>query len=814
MIAELRITPPQSTSYQVIGAGSVTINGEANFSNTLTAVILTNWETYYNESDSTSALQQNAYVEYLEDGVYKFRGKIWSIVREVQDGYPTIQITCFDKLHVLTHTLAVYGGNYVWSRYTPSEALTRVQLYKLPYYAGGYRERWAPNFASHAWVDYTTVPQTFTLNQTASYTNTTTFDTSIRATQANLGFPPSGIIRIDTGGGVPSCIAYNGYTYKASDGYWWFNNCDWVEDSGAGLANLLGGTAITHNAGANVYLMQGKRIHFDTRILIEGKEGANYEPVIGTHYRPNDDDGTFIFSSSPLTLQLGAAAYDSMWGSYAVYDEDGVGGGTPLTLATVLSDMLLTSPALFGPGFGGGYTDTATVDISISPSITITRLVVDTPSMVGDVIRGLLSDLGLLKGVTTDAIAMWYDSEADSICIKTITQGSAARTYTGESRRNVEVSMESVGSAVGAMYQTGEGFNLVETNRVWHTQASGAAPPVASGTTPIAYKRVGTVWSTANTGAPNLYNMTQAGTATTPVQQTLNLITDNDSATGLGLFWDTAAHAKTGGGQQFYAWFPGSTNQLPDAYYISKVTAVFELIGSSESDTAGFCATIKTAPDVVPNGASAPTTAGGWKYLDQRLTCQFTSGSYAYQTVTIEADDLFVLSKGISIEITSPMTASVSGEPDNTGLFGFCLLDLRVEGVQLNFASCQLKGTYATSDAGTLTAAESYAKLVDLKMGQFYTKLIQLGPSTREVALNFCWLQLLQLLALAQAKEYDITSDGIDDGNGPPVLMDVVQLSDAAIGVCDSYTYTNIGGERSLNLRIIDYNSPLFGSAI
>lgn len=830
MIPKFNVTPPQSSTAATLHPVSITIEAELNYPAQLTAVFIDDWENNSTES-TTARLQLNAYIDYTENSTHIFRGKIFSIAREVISNVPSIVVVAFDKLHILNTALAVDDSGatpqYIWSRYTSSQAITQIEMYKLPYYEGGYRERWAPAYTSEAWLS-TTAVAALGINFTSTR-NITNGDTEIRGTTANLGFPPSGLIRI-TDSGVTSVVSYNGYAYKASDGYWWFNGCKWDGSptatqttgaaGGSGSAatgdGLIGSDAADHLAANNpaVHLMVPKRIHFNTRILWEGYTGAAWEGIEDKHYTPNPEDGTYVFLQSPLTLMLNAGPYTKMRASYAVYDEEGEEAGAELiTLSSLVADICTVSYANYGPSISASIS-------SALANIIITRVVVDKPTYCMQFIRGLLEDLGLLRGTAYDSIGYFYNSSADAAWFKALSQSATPdRYYHSETRRNVSTDMTEVRAAVGATYTMGEAVNLCATPRFYHASGTATDGGVSgAGASPGVYLKAGNAWWESITLRPFAYNATQAPPnitgASGSAAQVLNLLTDGDPGTGVGLLWDSAANCEAN--DQFWAWFPGADDHTPDTYYITKVRIVLELIGTSKDATDGFSATLKHYDDLTPDTTNpyttAPTSAHGAKYLDARLTKTFKTGSYNYDEVVLEADNLYVRGNAIVLEVESCMKATAQGEMP-AGAFGYLIKEIRVEGLQQHFASCKLKGTYASSDAGTVTAAESYAKLVDSTVGDYPIQLIDLGPATREVALNFCWLQLLQLLALAQVKEYDISSAGVESA-GVPILMETLQMSDGGIGMVDSFTYTLAGGERSLNVRITEYNTPLFGASL
>lgn len=815
MIAELYITPPQAnytTGKQRIAASVVTITPQMQYATVLTAFVETGWDVYYNEADTNSAIQMRADVRYWEDGVRKFWGRVKSIQRTIQDGIPGVLITATDKLDYLNEVLATYKPGstplYTFSRETPQLAHSN-RTFTASYAYDGFRHVWYPNldsFATHATANSGPYLSRAVANHTTTTGSTAHNATEIKLQQTYPGFAPSGFVTIhnDANNGH-NCVQYDGCTYNQSNGYWYLNNCQWDK--------LGATTSFTAASGNAVYAVVSKRIHYGVLPRVQGDAGGTWETIIDSKYKINYDEGALSFTGAPLAMRGGGSNYASIRVSYATYDEEDA--GNQLLLSTVFTEMLRIAsddlgPALSAPEF----------DVSFSPALVVSRITIDKPTYLGTFIRDLLAELGLNKGSTNDAIGFYYDSEADTICIKTLAQSATPdRIYNGEQSRYEECDVDDVYSAVCVQYETAGNYNLVSERRMWHPKSydktAGTYPRI------VQYQHGDWVqheaaWI-ANPHVSNLgYKQTAAG-----VQSSDYYWTDNDGNTSIGLFWGSDPGASK---IVLYAWFPGtlsggaeSTTQ-PDDWTIDTVTIAYRLVGESQAYATGnargtvvYYTSFTGATSANDTLAGAGGSAGTAMELSNNLRWEFTPGTIGEASYVKSATDLNITCQAIGIQIDGWLKVT-----EVTGLspiYGTMIADIYVSGTQKRSETVKLKATYSTSTRD-LVAPNSYAKLVDTTTGIHKTLILDIGPATRETALNLAWLQLLQSLALAQSRTYFLNSGGIDAGLGMPTVGETVQFSDGFIGLVDSATYTNDHGARSLEVRAINYNTTLFGAGV
>lgn len=780
----LTIYPPQSTAGTVIRATSVDVTHRMSEPGVLTALIDYRYSTYASETTVTNPIQRRAYVTYQLGSQVRFRGSITDIRRVERNGEPYIEITATDKLGVLQETLALYGTDAIWSRYTPALAQTNAVLKQAPVIDNRYVYYPDPDTATTAWLS-TAAPGLPATTLGANITNSSPATGSqLKCATTHGGMPPSGFISIAAG---TEYIHYDGYNYNQADGYWYAQNI---------TRGALDTTAASATAGDAVYARICKRIHFSTFVLVEGYTGSAYEIIQQGNYKIQYEDGSFAFSQDATTLRANASPYSSLRGNYAVYDEEGAG---VLNFSAVAEDILETDPSYGGVGFSASYTDTCRPDVVISPEIVLPRVTVPKPMYAYDVLRGILTDLQLLKGGTNDLVGLWYDAHNDKLCIKSLAQGASTRHYTKFTGMEAELNTTDLYSSVHAQYEYGGDFNLAATSRFWHL-ATSAAP---GGAVPYVYQKVKGTWqaSAVSLFYPAVYNCTQ--NTTLAGEGPVNLLTSNDSNNGIALVWDAAAAAD----KYFYAYFPGD----PDTYFVDTVEVVFDVVG--ESASAGdpeFSATIYGYTSYT---AGNPPTVSGEVSLSQALTCHLTPGTAAdtpeYRAFSVKAENLFVPCKAIGIKINNPKKFTTGP----TGKYGFAIMEIRVNGTRYQQSQIKLAGSYIAGQTDNIVAPNSRAALVSAKQGQHKLGLLEIGPASREVARNLAWLQLLQSLALAQTRNYTIAGAPIET-QGVPELGDTIDMGDGFTGLVNYVHETSDADNVTVDVQLTNYNTTLLGAGV
>lgn len=871
--AALKLTAPQGTSGYETASANVHISRNMRVPAQLTATFTADWAAYnaavYGE-DNSSPFQRNAYLTYREDGEYLFRGKVISINLEVSGGFPVVTLVALDKAHTLSHTLALYepatprsianvntgtktfrvdgvdctaeytagteifvsfstanngeytvasssfgGGNtsivvneaipsstadgkiqpepqVIWHRYTPSLAVGNVTLYPGTYYAGDFRNVYYPAISSTAaWLS-TAASISTTLGEIMASSGDV--DT-LKLSTSYSGGPPAGFITITTGGNT-ECLQYNGHSYNQSDGYWYLHQVKRAK---------LGSSAVAHSSGDTVYFRTGKRIHFDTPVTMEGNNGTSWEIIEEKdHFEVNAADGSFNFNQDPLSLR-NTGSYSAIRASYAVYDEEST-GASALMLAAVVEGIATANPARGGPGIRAGfYTDSCTLDTSALPDIVVTTVKLTEPYNAFDALTKLLAELELNKGTQYDLVNFIYRSDLDTLYFNGVAQASggsaAARYYADESRRYEEASIEQVKSYVLSKYEQGERTNLASCLRMWNTAASPYDD--GAGTEPWAWVCNSGRWFEPDVVYPGGYNITKSISTGEPNQR--NRLTDNDAASGIRLTWSSAPSA----GHRFWAWLPGTSNTAPNKYLVDKIILTFQLIGTSDSTTP-FGIKVYYY-DTLTGSTSSSTPSGSGGGVIRSLSQKWKPGELNYQSYTLETPDNFLVPmRGISVYFDSYLT---QGDLGST-MYGFALLDVAIFGSTYRGAFMHVAESFSQNQGSAIVGPDTAAKLLDSTMGQHRVEILDVGPATREVAKNLANLQLLQTLAQAQARVYEINSErGLQMG-GIAYPGETLEFSDGFRGVCDTVEYDITDGVRGMTVRAVNYNATLFGGGI
>lgn len=785
----LRIYPPNRATQPVeVYAANIHIEAQAQYPAVLVASFIPDnkdWELFRDETNTNTPVQTRAVVEYIEDGRRLFFGSLWSVRRDF--AAKVVTITAFDKLQVLNETYAIYDDgadlHYNFAITSPLLAITRVEMKAGYDYGYGFRDVWFPIFSdTDAWLSTTNSPST-TLGSAMASGASPASGSRLKLGTAHSGLLPAGFVSIDS-----EWIQYNGHAYDQTDGFWYIHDIQ---------RGALGSTAAAHSAGATVYGRILKRIFFRGPLRMEGYTGTAYEIIKREQYKVNYEEGHFAFSSDPLKLRTGSD-YTSIFGTYPVYDEE---GGGAVDLADWINDLLVTDPDAGGPGFDAAYTDTCTPNISFANPITVTRIQIDKPTFVLDAIRDVASQLGLAKGTDQDALIWYYESNADEATFKTVAQNTTPdRLYTKEVRIDEEVNLENPKSAVLVRYESGSDFNLIGARRIWHPQAYLDDPP----TYPRIGQLAGGAWGIGTDIAatyPHASNATYEAITGGPAG-TIQLLLDNDATTGWGLFYDS----DPGAGVYLYGWFPGVDEVTPDLYWLDKVSITFDVSGYTV-DPAYFSVTVYYYDTFTGSSTTTPPTPGTAKPISERMTLEYTPGALNNPTVTITAGpDLFIQARAIGIKVDGFLK-----DVDNGDLFCIKVKDIYASGKMVNHELVKLVSSYTSGSFDELVAPLSTAKLRNALMGQHIGDMLDVGPATREVALNLAWLYLLQSLIMSQIREYHInTEEGLLAG--VPIISETLGMSDGFEGVCDYFLYVNDGGNRSLTVRLINYLTEVLGS--
>ena len=789
MICKFTIRPPQdeAAAWEVY-ADAVEFEWQLQYPGTATITILSNWEHYYDEGDATSPIQLNAYVTYEEDGATIFEGNVLSISRVVVDGIPGIRLEVVDPMYILKHTyVSNSDGAYIFRDQTGLLAVSSQQYYPGTDY-DEFRNIWYPKYDSAMW--YTSTEFTVIDDMPGNTTTIASLKVGSAAAGGYPAIPPAGIFKVTSRDGIEFC-QYNGCEYNQVDGYWYLLDVHRA---------MFGSTNIDPIENQVAYSMLCKRISIERPVLVEGKySGDTYDtPIPDSNYDVGYEDGGIYFNTPPLTLRSGTS-YDSMHVTCYVYDEDDA--SDQLLLSEVFTSALGASVANGGPGFTA-----SDYSITMSPDPVVARYEIREPITQDEFIRQMLFELGLAKGAANDLIGVSWKASDHKLHIDTLSQKATPdRYYDGERSRSEEIRLDDIASAVLVNYECGGGDNLVGARRIWH-------PAVSDNTAvyPQGFLKRSGQWQTDQVTMlwPSPYNISCAE-ITTNAQSNCSL-TDNDSATGIAVGWDTDPAAS--GDVLVYAWFPGTSETDPYPYYVSKVIVVLEVVGSIAAPSTvtiyGYTGFTGSTGSTEPSGTQV------WIHPDLTQVWGVPANasypvSLKYQTFKLETPD------GLMVPIEA-IGIYVKRLPDDGGVtfthdvYALKILDIYVEGVRYKQALVKLAAAFSASDETLMVAPLSYAKAVDESTPQHIVKQLDLGPSTREVALNLGWLQLLQYLAMSQTRVYEIDSASLDR-SGIPLVGETLQMSDGFSGLCDNVRYSLSRGRRTLEVRLINYNTTLFG---
>lgn len=769
-----------------------------NYATTLTATFVDGWPLRSLENAANNPTQVRSYVEIIEDeGEYVFRG----LVNTVDRAHPQTAITGMDKLAILGETLARYKPDSnlynVWARYTGSEDMGNVQLYPGFDYTGGPYNIWYPKFNSSAWI---TAGASLAVTLPANFTNgdnAIDIGTSDDAAAA----PPSGFAFNDRAGTIQA-IQYSGKAWDEANSTYKIYNCKY---------GRLGSVAANGTLGDTLSFRFAKRIHFDRAPRVQGYDGSVYETINPEGYDVLAAEGGFGFKQDPLNLRRKTSGatdvFTQIWANgYNTYAEEDA--AKYLRLSDILTDLAAITAAEYGAGL--------TFDIDIDPDIVLTRVECPRSTSILDFIRGLLSDTNLLKGEANDALAIWYDPQADTICIKSIAQltastDSGALHYGSEASIVSSADMENVYSAVACDYQEQNAGNLLASRRIWHT--IGAGPPYVWHLSGGSYTQAGAAYGGTDSSINLLYPVnTRLVTLLTAVGDgNPDLLMDNNSDTGFAIGWDAAADAR---GKKIYFWPAGANEYTPASVWFGEVGFAFDMTSATAGGNSPRF-TVKYFTDLVPSNdaagtAAEPTSVAGAKYMDARLTLEYGGGVINEPTRVLAADGMLIYGNGICLVIDEPLEFTVGGSTK----YGVKIKDVFAHPPTTQTVIHALRASYTTAATNYTTAPETYAKIQSY-LGVHKVGILTVGGTSKQSAEWLAFLQLLAGLVQAQSQTYDISSKEGLQWHGCPKLVRTAFFSDGFSGVVDSFTLSRRGGVRSVTgLRAVNFLSGVFGQAV
>ena len=421
----LQIVSPSNTAVSAyIIPSRVYINNKMDKSGTLTAIIDTNYNLYYDETNAANPVKLNAYVALSRNGHVVFRGRIFNKRITRRGNTQQIKIECYDKLGAIaqcypTLSTAAYTGDPVAHKGTtfhePFNVIqaTDVDLTQL-HADSPYNGRWYPDITdANLWYPITTgTYQTVFTTAGAAITDAATTITSGSITSER--FPNSGILKLENTGAGAEYVFYTGRSLNSGGTAWEFHNVK---------RGCLGTSGVAHDSGCDINLMVPKRISMDATY---GADAYTYSGGSGNrlHAKAVREEGWWYFNDGVPT---------SVTMTYYYLDEINAGGGSGAdfnTLASYLGALLEDSGAADGELGPGLASADYTVDI---PLVVLPIASFDGSTNTLEFILRLIDERGS-SGIIYDAdynehpaIGVWYDSQDNEVYIKALVQSAANR---------------------------------------------------------------------------------------------------------------------------------------------------------------------------------------------------------------------------------------------------------------------------------------------------------------------------------------------------------------------------------------------------
>ena len=288
--------------------------------------------------DANNALQLNSTLTVVEGGAYHFRGYVFAkpYFKSI-DGQNFLQVECYGWDGILAQTLPVdSAGNNVWTLESDF-----VEVTDMPFQVAAKADSVFDTFQSDTlWPDPDDATglkcyidgDSDTLYTDGVGTVLAADATTIILTTTFQGFVPRGWILIDS-----EWIFFDGYDNSNADGKYRLYNC---------VRGQLGTSAATHAEGSTVTEKLGKQLAPQSIDISQDEDGGtDWEKIRrGADFETVNKLGCFVLPEPATGVYKG---------TYSVYDEDSTldVGSTPVTLNTILTQMLKGASIYGGPGF-------------------------------------------------------------------------------------------------------------------------------------------------------------------------------------------------------------------------------------------------------------------------------------------------------------------------------------------------------------------------------------------------------------------------------------------------------------------------------
>lgn len=829
---ELRITSPNGANTVLAYPTFIDINSTIQEVSVLTATFEYGWTWYHDEDNPANSIQLNSYVELLRDSVYIFRGFIYArrLLEGGGSGEQVFSITCYDPMGKLEKNLASIDGDPLFTRQTQHVDISQITLKQAPAIGDAVYPFFPLPGDTDPWI-----PSSY-CNQTTLDANIDNAVTTIVATTSNEGILPLGLIRIET-----EWIQYDGYDYTAANAKYRFKNCVRGVLGTAAAAHLAGKIIYQrvsqkihpiqpiHIEGWNVaegaweslssesYAVQSEEGRFDfTYDILDFPAVTKYNNIRAT-YAVFDEDititGTHTGAQSTTVLIDAAATFqtDSVTtGDGIVLDVGGEtatvvtvdseiqitstvlsGAGTYdateaytitkasiVTLTDILTSVLTESVANGGPGFTSGQ-----IDVSTCIDILLTRIRLEETENCLNFIKNLLDELGLAKGEDDDIIGIYYNHTNGKLTIGPIQQKTTPDLYYDNMILvDEDISLEGVFSAYLVEYTSGQNYNLIATERLWHPSRENET--VGNNAVKVQH----TVYQDEE---HPLMSGWEKDTTNGKHNLRTERLTDGMETTGWGLAFGANPGLKA---DCLFGWF----NDALDLFTVDEVEMLLDCRRESLVASPFWFQVLgitgafdETDPQALPEANKIGLSGG----LDLRFA---EGGTDGFNKVEVSAQDIGIAAKGIILRW--------NGMAANLGGTRHCLVkEITVRGHLTHTVLVQLTND-DTKGAAFLYAPLSYTKLIDANLGQPRVDTIKIGQATFDSAISLGRLAVLQGLMYKASKLYELQS--FHPGSCVPAVGQTAQMGDGTKTTVLGYNF-HVEAAETLSIRTLDFTGVL-----
>jgi hypothetical protein len=753
-----RATNPQNTITEYIDPDMFVCNGSINETSRLQSNFTNDYNRFMLESDINNPLQLNALVEILEDDLELiWSGFVYSkTLQEDEDGQH-LEVLCLDPSDRLSSTL-IYNDGYIFSETSPAIIILDESLEYVEQH-GDAAFWYYPNKDSDSWLPIVSPDETNNTVIEAADSSAT----QLVATIDQAGMLPRGLLYIDTA--TPEIVSYDGYYDIGSGSKYVFDNVK---------RGQLGTVAQTIPGSTKVSQFQSQLIHPQTGLVVEGYRihTSSWQAIPLGLYSVQSSEGAITFSFDPLSLlddETDTQKYNAFRISMAVFDE--------LSPDTIDLETTITN-AIRSVQTKGGMGGMFPVNVDIG-DIKLTRTYIKEPTVVRQYIDKILTDCTLITGKVDDPVGQWWDGKTSTYNIQSLIQKTTPDIiYNNAISKSQDISLQDIYSGCLVQYNLGLDYNLCAPTRFYHPIVGDSI-----GGTTCNY-----MWKFSL--EKNKWTRTDA---TTSNEWGWSEIFDRNSTTGMGVGLNGN---NSSAANLFWFWFDDDANN----YTLDSIEAVLDFGERVTNDFSVEIFGVETFNIADPPSSTGLIPLNASLKIEYQLSGTGVEDSTAQGSVTLTAKDIAVNCQGIVIQFTgTPANAHTSW---HWGL----LKEIRATGTQNKCVFVKITDT--PLDATYVYAPNSYDKLVaSIPLNdQHRSQIEKIGTATYNMAVALGRLIVEDSLVLTQIKSYTINSDIVTI----PSIGQTIHIDDDNFtGICLMYNYQKESNEISLNIDLLDINSPL-----